>query len=251
MDSLLLSTVIIGYGTSSTPNRIGSGFFALRNNFIYLITCEHIFQDVNNDQLFFIPIAKQRFRLATETCKENFSLCFLSKPHFHPSSTDETSYDVAVFTLGSPSEMGKYTTRIKVWDLDNCCTASELQRNILLKVEGYPENYREFMHYSSENHEDPDPVLSPYWEIGQYLGVNDSPHETTGFNKLTIESYRMLRLKFWISELTGISGGVVSNDKTNNIYGICTGQKNYGLQFTDIKRAIETIDEIEKLNRGD
>ena len=228
------SIVIIGSYSESNPKQLGTGFWAYRKGHFYLLTCEHIFVDNDFDNLFYVPFAKAQFT------ENNLQLISLPKPIFHPLSTKNETYDVAVFDLPQIDNKFININSILPADLENAQYASQLKIGSSLKASGYPNSY---IKTESSLAIDSDEPLVPWVVFGKYQGKTKNPNNIQGNSKKYFETFQMKRDSYTY-DLSGISGGSVSVDSKGDITGICIATNQFFIDFVDIKRAIEIIEKI-------
>ncbi len=227
----------------------GTGIIMKYEGNIYLVSCKHVYELVHSkNTIFLVGNLKQ-----TKSPKDPSLINSLSKPYFHPSDNDSTSYDIVVFEILNHSEERLSKLGLKPLIISPEIATGKFESSILTAV-GYPSSYiRSFLDNNSEE------KLPPKFVYGFKNNLPLEAFSTKGWNtKLTEASFIRTFNDNTLGE--GASGGLIfAEDLKQNIFplGLLLGEGSFeynvgnGVQekfhtvvYASINRIIETIESI-------
>lgn len=89
-DSVVAASVLVGAAAGSSGTTFGTGFLVQRQRQIYVVTCRHVIEESGATSLFAVPRPQKNKRI---------NPLRLGSPRFHPSDSQQGTYDIAVLEV--------------------------------------------------------------------------------------------------------------------------------------------------------
>lgn len=222
IDSIL---VLIG---SLQPNgqgkTFGTGIIIEYRNHIFIVTCKHVFHEVNNKStIFAIPRPKQTLNPIS-----GYKVIPLGEHYFHPDDDNDKTYDIVAFQVMDGDKSFFLSNKISGITIDD--VPKTIPCNLELFAAGYPIDYTKI--YLSNKSEE---KLPPKVIKGRFSKLEMDRLSQNGFIGRLSEGFS---LKIETEEYLGkgASGGIIYQlNEQNSIapIGLILGEANIQQTFSD------------------